>query len=136
MSILPKYQNLAFFYKLFTCGDKLLVAFFLLSSLIALLAINHLQNQGGTVSIGVSGQIKHQFSLKDDREIQVSGPLGLTQIQIKNQKVRIISSACPDKICVNTGWISSTYQMIVCVPNQIVINITGVPNYHFDVITQ
>ena len=30
---------------------------------------------------------------------------------------------CPDKDCVNQGWISRPGQMIVCLPNRLVIKI-------------
>ncbi len=121
--------------KLLTRGDNLLILFVLIASLASLLIIKHLSQPGKMVVVKVAGQITHQLPLQEDREIQVTGPLGLTKIQIKNQKVRIVASACPNKTCVKSGWISSAHHLLVCVPNQVVINISGEPNYYFDVST-
>ncbi|MEW6229491.1 MAG: NusG domain II-containing protein [Bacillota bacterium] len=42
-------------------------------------------------------------------------------------RVRISESDCPDKICVRTGWITRPGQVIVCLPNRIVVEIEGDP---------
>jgi len=41
--------------------------------------------------------------------------------EIKNGKIRMIKSDCPDKRCVHQGW--SSLLPIICLPNQIVIEI-------------
>lgn len=38
-------------------------------------------------------------------------------LEIKNKKARVISSDCPDKVCVNTGWSDKCGHMIICMPN-------------------
>ena len=30
---------------------------------------------------------------------------------------------CPEKVCSETGWISKSYETIVCLPNRIVVSI-------------
>lgn len=47
-------------------------------------------------------------------------------VEIKDKKVRMLKMSrqlCPRGICSNTGWISEGYQMIVCLPNGITIEI-------------
>ncbi len=57
---------------------------------------------------------KHQnFTLNDGKII----------IEIKQGRIRIRKSDCPRQICVNTGWIKTPGQVIVCVPNKILIEI-------------
>ena len=41
--------------------------------------------------------------------------------EIKDGKVAAASSDCPDKTCVNMGYIGNPAQKIVCLPNQIVV---------------
>lgn len=41
-------------------------------------------------------------------------------IEIKDGKIRVSHADCPDKICVNTGWLSAGIP-IVCLPNRLVI---------------
>ncbi|HBX24598.1 MAG TPA: NusG domain II-containing protein [Desulfotomaculum sp.] len=48
-------------------------------------------------------------------------------IEIKNGQVRVKESNCPNKICVNTGWLSKPGQMSVCVPNGLKVIIEGKP---------
>lgn len=35
----------------------------------------------------------------------------------------VLHSDCPDKICVNTGWLSESGQTAVCMPNRITVTI-------------
>ena len=44
---------------------------------------------------------------------------------VENGRVCMLDSTCPDKVCVKTGWISGAGQSIVCVPNRIIIKISG-----------
>lgn len=44
-------------------------------------------------------------------------------IEVKDGRVRISDSDCPDKICEKTGFISSPLQTIVCLPNRISVRI-------------
>lgn len=39
-------------------------------------------------------------------------------IQIEDGKIRVLEAECPDKICVNMGWLDSAVP-IVCLPNLI-----------------
>lgn len=42
-------------------------------------------------------------------------------------RARIKESDCPDKVCVRTGWIANPGQVIVCLPNKIVVRVEGGP---------
>ncbi|MCK9224671.1 MAG: NusG domain II-containing protein [Candidatus Muirbacterium halophilum] len=44
-------------------------------------------------------------------------------IEIKNKKVRVVKSNCPDKLCVKTGFIQKQTEFIICVPNNLKITI-------------
>lgn len=44
-------------------------------------------------------------------------------VEVKDGRVRISDSGCPDKICEKTGFISSPFQTIVCLPNRISVRI-------------
>lgn len=45
--------------------------------------------------------------------------------QVHDGGIRFSESDCPDKICVNTGFISIAGQTAVCLPNKISIRIIG-----------
>ncbi len=62
---------------------------------------------------------KYEYSLKNDGIYNFEGKIGITTVEVKNSKARIIDSACPNKTCVNQGY-SNT---IVCLPNKIIVKI-------------
>ncbi|GAB4276747.1 MAG: hypothetical protein Kow0029_19000 [Candidatus Rifleibacteriota bacterium] len=54
--------------------------------------------------------------------LNIQGKIGPAKVEWnKKGEVRIASSACPCKTCVNYGWIKSG--SVVCVPNGIVVRI-------------
>ncbi|MFH1378913.1 MAG: NusG domain II-containing protein [bacterium] len=56
-------------------------------------------------------------------------------VEIVLDKVRIVGSDCPYKICEHTGWITSPGQTIVCVPNNVLIEIAGSSGYQYDAVS-
>lgn len=42
-------------------------------------------------------------------------------------RARMVESDCPDQVCVRTGWITRPGQVIVCLPNRIVVRLEGSP---------
>jgi hypothetical protein len=57
----------------------------------------------------------------EHRKIVLAGKLGPVVAEIEGFKIRILSAACPDQICVEQGWIEQAPQTIICVPNEIVV---------------
>ncbi len=47
------------------------------------------------------------------------------EIEVKDGRVRFLSSDCPDKICVNTGWLGKAGQSAVCLPNRLSVTVSG-----------
>ncbi len=84
--------------------------------------------RGDNVIIQVEGKNFSRFSLSENRTVKVYGPLGISILEIKNGKVRMFSSPCPDKLCVREGYISKPGQMIICVPNRVIVKIEGRAN--------
>jgi len=89
------------------------------------------------VWISVNNRLKYRVLLSQDRELSVQGQLGTVDIRIQDKKVWVTKSSCPHKICMRMGKISKAGQMIVCVPNQVVITLRSChKNLNLDVITQ
>lgn len=55
------------------------------------------------------------------REIVVEGPLGKTIIVLRDGKVFVATSPCPDKVCIAMGKIPDDTSFIACIPNRVVI---------------
>jgi hypothetical protein len=54
---------------------------------------------------------------------EYTGPVGKSVVEVDGDRVHMLSSDCPDKVCVNMGWIRSPGQVIVCLPNRVVISL-------------
>lgn len=61
--------------------------------------------------------------LNKNQEILVHGSRGDVTVRIKDDKVWIISSNCPDQLCVKAGSIKTPGPMIICAPNQVGVRI-------------
>ena len=46
-------------------------------------------------------------------------------IRIEGDRVWVLHSDCPDQICVRSGEIRTAGQTVVCLPNRVVVKITG-----------
>jgi hypothetical protein len=76
------------------------------------------------------------YPLDAEVTLRVPGPLGETVVVIEDGAVRVISSPCPEKICVKTGRISKPGQWIACLPNRVFISIQGRRSEQPDAISQ
>ena len=77
------------------------------------------------VEIAVSGHVVHCTSLGDNFRFEALGPLGETVVVCQDGYVWVEDSCCPNKLCVKTGKVRTPGQVIVCVPNEVVVRIVG-----------
>jgi len=49
-------------------------------------------------------------------------------------KVRVKESSCPNKICVKTGWIKRSGEIIVCAPNEVTVRILSSKKGFFSIL--
>jgi len=121
--------------RIFTFYDLILI---LLFTGVSLLSIPYLKSvQPSTLIIYKDNNQYAQYPLGENRDITVNGHHGLMKIEIKNTKVRIVSSSCQKQICVNSGYISKSFQQLICAPNHILIEIQSKNgNNSFDAITK
>lgn len=78
------------------------------------------------IRVTAGGREVLTLPLDDDAgELIVKGSGGESRMEVHGGRVRMVDSACPDKLCVKTGWISSPGESIVCLPNRVVIEIVS-----------
>lgn len=46
-------------------------------------------------------------------------------MEVEPGRIRIVSATCPDQVCVRQGWISDSTVPVVCLPNQVIVEIVG-----------
>ena len=82
-------------------------------------------SQGDWVVVTVNQKETIRLSLNQDQTTQVKGPLGLTEIEVKKGRARIIRSPCKNKVCIKSGYIRYADRLAACIPNRVVVRIVG-----------
>ncbi|GAQ25979.1 lipoprotein [Tepidanaerobacter syntrophicus] len=113
-----------------TKGDKILICVVLLLSFLLLAAfqIFGFAAEKTYAVIEVNGKLFQKILLGENgSNFKLTVPAGNHKsiVEVDKDKVRIIYSDCPDQDCVRQGWISRPGQIIVCLPNKIVIKIVN-----------
>jgi hypothetical protein len=80
---------------------------------------------GEKVLITADGRDYGIYSLAENQTIDVTIDGHTNHITIKDGTVSMTYSTCKNQVCVNTSAISHTKDAIVCLPNKIVVEITG-----------
>lgn len=108
-------------------GDKILIGVLIVISLVSgyFTYYKAFNKPGQTVIIEVNGEKYNELSLSINKIITIHNGKHTNVVQILNGKVRMKESDCPDQICVKTGWIEKEGQQIVCLPNKVVVRVTG-----------
>lgn len=66
-----------------------------------------------------------EIPLGVDGRHQVSGPLGAAVLVVEKGRAHLENAPCPLKICEAMGAIERSGQVIVCLPNRIVVKVQG-----------
>jgi hypothetical protein len=108
-----------------TIGDKFLIAALLILNgwLFANWGVGF--SKGDWVVVTVNQKETTRLPLDQDQKTHVKGPLGLTEIEVKNGRARIIRSPCKNKVCIKSGYIRYADRLAACIPNRVVIRIVG-----------
>jgi hypothetical protein len=107
-------------------GDKVII--FLLVVFAAFFAFEKYvlsNNKISSVIIRSDGEIIKNIPITNNGEYIIKSKEGELTCIIKDQKVEVVESTCPDKLCMKQGWISKQGESIICLPNRISITIVG-----------
>ena len=91
--------------------------------------------QSGHAQAAVTAQIYQYGELVEEVRLdQVTGSYTIplsgedgseNLVEVEPGRIRVREAGCPDQVCVNQGYISDGTVPIVCLPNKLVIEITG-----------
>ncbi len=84
------------------------------------LTVRGLGQKGSRVVVNAAGT-RYEYSASQNGTYTVAGELGPTTFEIKDGRVRIIDSPCPNKTCISQGW----HNPLVCLPNKVMITVEG-----------
>lgn len=120
---------------LFKRNDIILIVLIVLASIFLSVAMVIKQEDGGIVVLKVGGETYKDFPLLEDMTYTMEFEDGrYNTIVIKDGYVEISDASCPDQICVNHRKIQKSGETIVCLPNQLVIEIKGSSQSDLDAI--
>jgi len=89
-----------------------------------------------TAEIYQNGELTQGISLDTVTEAYtfvVEGENGCeNEIEVRPGSIGIISASCPDKVCVNQGFVDNSLLPIVCLPNNVVIQVYEEDEIEFD----
>ncbi len=103
----------------------------------ALLAALHLHAWGGGGPV-VTARVEtpagtRLLPLDRPGTYRVRGALGESVLEVRDGAVRFVDSPCRSKICVRSGWARGAGELVACLPNGIVVTLTG-PGGEYDAI--
>ena len=108
-----------------TFADKVLIAGSVCLIVASYVLANATTSRGSAIIVQVDGKTVYKASLSEAHVFVVQGVLGPVTIETRNGKAAVTHSGCPNHICERTGWRSSAGEVIVCVPNKVVVRIVG-----------
>ena len=102
-----------------------------------LVAVLFLMKKPGSVAVvSVDGKETARYDLDEDIDIEIQGVGGINRLIISGGTVRIEEADCPDKVCVRSREISKAGESIVCLPNHVILKITGSESSEIDSIAE
>lgn len=78
-----------------------------------------------TVVLQIDGVGRVEAGIDSQWTRTVAGPLGDSVVQVQDRSARFVSSPCPGQICVHRGWLHDAGDVAVCVPNRVVLRLSG-----------
>lgn len=117
-------------------GDKIVAIVLLIVVMVSFIALGiYRQVSKGSENIAVikqDGKIIKTIDLNkivETQEFKIKTEKGdYNTVLVKHNSICIKDSDCPHKECIKSGWISQPGEMIVCLPNKLIIDIQGQNN--------
>lgn len=76
------------------------------------------------VEVSIDGKIAEIYDLNRDTDVVIQGyGNGTNHLLIQDKTVWISEATCSDHICVHQGKISKNGEMIICLPNRVIVQV-------------
>ena len=107
--------------------DLLLIVIILAIAAVGFTVNYYIQKKpAAQLEITVDGKVVELLDLNKDTEMTIDGWNGGTNHLIIQDGIAWVDEAtCPDKVCIHQGKVTMNRQMIVCLPNRLVISVSG-----------
>lgn len=71
---------------------------------------------------GPEGEVA-SVALHQERQVQVTGTLGVSVIEVGGGRVRFLHSPCRRKLCLHGGWVDQAGARLACLPNRVAVRV-------------
>ena len=89
--------------------------------------------QTGYVNVRVGGEKTETYYFSEDQTVKINE--GTNVMKIEDKTVNMIDANCPDKLCVHQKPISKNNESIICLPNNVVVQIVSQDESELDAVT-
>ena len=124
------------FLKKLKVSDFVLIVLLIVSGILSSFYIYGNDNEDKIVIVELSGKVYGVYDLNTDRSISLKGLQSEVKINIENGYVFVSESGCPQKICKRMGKKDRINELIVCIPNHLIIRIEGEAKNNYEFITR
>ena len=114
-------------------NDWILIIIIIFISLSLLLFFKLTNQESNQALVYNDNKLILTIDLTKDDKYQVMGLNGEVDIEVKNNQIRVTSETSNYHLCSKQGYISKSWETIVCLPNKIIIRVTSLDN-NYDVI--
>ena len=104
-------------------NDIILIVSFLTVILLSVLLLFLFRTEGDSVIVSVNGKVYGEYSLNTDTEVEIKSGDGYNVLVIKDGEAFVKSASCRDGICSSHRHIRYNGESIICLPNDVVIEI-------------
>ena len=106
-------------------GDYVILAAALLLVIACFVAVWMPREKGRSVVLTAPDGVQ-TLALTGQQTLTVTGNGGIVlTVEIADGRVRVCESNCPDRVCVNSGWLSQVGQTAACVPAGVSVRVVG-----------
>ncbi|NLP09600.1 NusG domain II-containing protein [bacterium] len=119
-----------------TPADRILLFAAFLITCLSLALLKGWGAEGRVAQVEVEGRPYARLYLSEPRRLSIPAKLGELVLVVQDRRVHIEASRCPQQICVHSGAIGRSGELLVCVPNRVVVRISGETENPLDLITQ
>lgn len=110
-------------------NDIKLIVIILFLSIFCILMINLIKKDSSVALVYYNNEKIKEINLNIDDKYEVTGYNGKVILEVKNNKIRVVEETSNYHLCSNQGFISKSYESIVCLPNKVVITIKSNDDY-------
>ena len=119
-------------------GDGLVALLVALAAAALLFALRPESGNFLTASVVLEGETIATYDLSaltGPVELEVEGAAYPLTVRAEPGRICVAESSCPGRDCVHTGWVSRAGGQIICLPNRLVISLTGSGSDEIDAVT-